>query len=295
MKIRTIVNPVAGKGKSREIISEVRKRLEAAVDEVDLVQTSRPGDGYRLSKEAAREDFDRVVAVGGDGTVREVASGLVGTGIKLAIIPSGMGNDLARSLGIPSDVKKASSLVSAENFRRIDLGQVEEQYFSVLGLGFPVEVMELVNRGGNNILPGPGYFLVSIMRVVFRMKPFGVGLEVDGDGYKGKALAVFVMNPPYTGGGLELSPGARMDDGLLDVVVIGDAGKRELLGQLPRVYRGEHLDHPKVHLFRGKSVRIEAEEELRVELDGDLLAYTPVSAEVVPNALGVVVPDSSRE
>lgn len=295
MKIRTIVNPVAGKGKTRGIISEVKESLEKAVDEVDLVQTSKPGDGYRLSRQAARGDFDRVVAVGGDGTVREVASGLVGTGTKLAIVPSGMGNDLARSLGVPKDVKKASSIVSTENFRRIDLGRVEEQYFSVLGLGFPVEVMELVNRGENNMLPGPGYFLVSIMRVVFRMKPFGVRLEVDGDGYEDRALAVFVMNPPYTGGGLKLSPGARMDDGLLDVVVIGNAGKRELLGQLPRVYRGEHLDHPKVHLFRGKSVRVETEEELRVELDGDLLTDTPVSTEVVPDALGVVVPDSSRE
>ena len=291
MKIRTIVNPVAGRGKASRSLKEIKEVLGELGGSEDIVKTSRPGEGYIMSREAARQGFEKVIAVGGDGTIREVASGLVNTSTKLVIVPSGMGNDLARSLKIPDDLKSAARLAYSEKYQTIDLATDGERYFNVLGVGFPVEVMQLVNKGSISRIPGPGCFLLAIIRVVFRMESYKVKIDLDGKVYRKEALAVFVMNTPYTGGGLKLCPSARMDDGFLDVVVIGTVGRRELLGQIPGVYRGSHVDHPKFHIYRGKSVKIEAQKKSKVMIDGDILSETPVSAEIAPRTLKVAVSD----
>jgi len=240
-----------------------------------------------------------VVVVGGDGTVNEVASGLVGTGAELAVIPRGTGVDFVRTYGIPGKLEDAVGVAVGGKTREIDAGRVgyrqwsgepgEAWFFNVAGVGMSGAVAKRTNES-SKALGGKASYLWSTLAVFARWRNTEVHVRVDGEERTGLMHEVIVANGRYLGGGMLMTPDAEPDDGLFDVLLLGDLTKTDLVKTMPKVYKGTHLPHPKAELLRGAAVSVDAAETLPVQLDGEQPGTTPVRFEVVPRALRLRVP-----
>ena len=240
-----------------------------------------------------------MVAVGGDGTVNEIASGLVGTGSELAVIPRGTGVDFVRTYGIPTRLEDAVRVALEGATREIDAGRVafrawsgepaEAWFVNVAGVGMSGAVAKRTNES-SKALGGKASYLWSTLAVFARWQNTEVRVQVDAEQRSGPMHEVIVANGRYLAGGMKMCPDASPDDGLFDVLVIGDVTKADLVRTLPKIYRGTHLPHPKAELLRGAAVSVESEDTLPIQLDGEQPGTTPVRFEVVPRALRLRVP-----
>lgn len=285
-----IANPRAGHGKGTGNVERLRGAIRRRGLDGRVVVTECPGHATDLARALVDSGEQRIAAMGGDGTIGEVANALIGTDVELAIVSMGTGNDVARSLGLPLNDLAASLLMAFEGEARpVDMGRERERAFlSVLGLGFPAVVAAEANRF--TWLKGPPAFFAAVYKAVHRLRAVPLVIELDELTLEMECAAVMIQNTPYTGGGLLMAPGARVDDGLLDVVVVDDIGKKDLMINFPKVYSGRHLQHPSFSLHRSSRVRITSVERLPKMFDGDLCGWTPVEAEVQRAALRVVRP-----
>ncbi len=252
-----------------------------------------------LARQAAGEGAGLVVAVGGDGTVNEVASGLVGTGTDLAVLPRGTGVDFVRTYRIPKRLEDAVEVALRGETREIDAGRVgfrawsgepaEAWFVNVAGVGMSGAIAKRTNES-SKALGGKTSYLWSTIAVFARWRNTEVQVTVDGEDRSGRMHEVIVANGRYLAGGMMMCPEADPADGLFDVLVIGDITKRDLIQTLPKIYRGTHLPHPKAELLRGAEVAVDAEEPLPIQLDGEQPGTTPVRFEIVPRALRLRVP-----
>lgn len=283
-----IANPRAGHGKGAGNVERLRGAVRRRGLDARIVVTERPGHATEIARGLVEAGERRIAALGGDGTVGEVANALIDTGVELAVLSMGTGNDIARSLGLPlNDLSAALTLAFEGPAHPVDMGAERDRAFlSVLGLGFPAVVAAEANRF--TWLKGPPAFFAAVYKAVFRLRAVPLVIELDDETLELECAAVMVQNTPYTGGGLLMAPGARVDDGRLDVVIVDDIGKRDLMINFPKVYSGRHFEHPSFSLRRSARVRIESREPLPKMFDGDLCGWTPVEAEVRPGALRVV-------
>lgn len=291
MNVSIVVNPVAGSGKAKKIGSPAAKMLEERGCNVEYVISKYPGHPMELSREAFKKGPDLIVAAGGDGTVSEVANSLVGTKTPLGILPFGRGNDISRSLNIPSDLEGAVKNLLSGNIKTIDTGRVKDRYFlGIGGAGFDGEVVNLTNRY-RSLLPSP--FLAYVMGMLVELAVFTpkvISLDIDGNKREFRAYMIMVGNGPQYGGGMKALPGASLVDGELDVCVIKDISKIDFLNTFPKVYTGSHIYHPGVVMLKGKSITLSSESKLFVHADGELLGRLPATFEVMPVRLKVVAP-----
>ena len=268
----------------------------------ETLLSERPGHAIELAEQAARGGASLVVAVGGDGTLNETVNGLVRAGrdAELATIPLGTGMDFGRTYGIPSKFDDAVRVAATGDPRAFDLGRVAyrewsgadgERYFANVGsVGMSAAVARRAN-GMSKALGGRATFFYALTRVFFEWENTIVQVHLDdGTHREGRMHDVVVANGQYHGGAMWLAPQAAPDDGLFDVVLIGDVTKRDFLTTAPKIYRGTYLAHPKVELLRSRSVTVEAPEHLPIELDGEQVGTTPVRFEIVPAAIRVRVP-----
>lgn len=285
-----IANPRAGHGKGAGNLERLRGVVRRRGLDGNVVATDHPGHATELARGLVDAGEHRVAVMGGDGTIGEVANALVGTDVELAIISMGTGNDIARSLKLPLNDLDASLTVAFEgDARRMDVGRERDRAFlSVLGLGFPAVVAAEANRF--TWVKGPPAFFMAVYKAIHRLRPVHLVIEMDDQTLDRECAAVMIQNTPYTGGGLLMAPGARVDDGLLDVVVVEDIGKLSLMINFPKVYSGRHFEHPSFSLHRTSRVRIDSAEPLPKMFDGDLCGWTPVDVRVDPGALRVVEP-----
>jgi diacylglycerol kinase (ATP) len=241
-----------------------------------------------------------VVAVGGDGTVNEVAQGLAGRpGVELAVIARGTGWDFVRTYGIPRRLEDAVAVARDGRSRAIDLGRARyrawdgtegESYFAnIASAGMSGAIAKRANET-SKALGGKASYLWATLAVFARWRNDEVRVTVDAERRVGRMHDVVVANGRYFAGGMMICPEAEPEDGLFDVLLIGDLTKRDLLLTLPKTYRGRHLPHPKAEVLRGASVEIDANEPLPVELDGEQPGTTPVRFEIVPQSLRLRVP-----
>ena len=289
MQTKIVVNPVAGRGSSLKALSTVKKHLGDSKLEYEIIKTDFPGHATELAGKLESPDV-RVVAMGGDGTVREVLNGIKSPDTPVGIIPAGMGNDLARSLGIPTDVRAATKSLTNSATRKIDLGVERGKFFNVMGVGFPAHVVERINRYKKGPVRGPLIYLLGLLSSVGDLTNYEFQLKLDGESCDQEANAIFVTNSRFTAGGLELVPHAKLDDGLLDVAIISGAGRVELLMALKQAYRGAHVNHPKIEFLRAKKVRIESRARLVKMFDGELEGTTPAELEIAPGVRSIIVP-----
>jgi diacylglycerol kinase (ATP) len=249
-----------------------------------------------LGQAAANAGDSLLVVIGGDGTVNEVANGSAGTGAELAVLPCGTGQDFGRTHGIPSSFDDAVRVALGGERRTIDLGRVELQsgtsrLFANVG---SVGMSGAVARRANSMTKrfgGRATFFYALTREFLAWQNTHVVVELD-DGVRreGPMHDVIVANGRYHGGGMKLAPDAGQDDGVFDVVTIGDISKFDFITTAPKLYSGRYLSHPKVEHLRSSAVAISANEPLPLEVDGEPIGTTPARFEVVPSALRLRVP-----
>jgi YegS/Rv2252/BmrU family lipid kinase len=270
-------------------------RAEALGLSGDALLSERPGQLGQLAAQAADDGASVVVAVGGDGTVNEIVQGLAGRdGVELAVIPRGTGWDFVRTYGIPRDLDGAIAVARNGRARQIDVGRAAygegQSYFAnIASAGMSGAIAKRANET-SKALGGKVSYAWATLTVFARWRNDEVRVSVDGEQREGRMHDVVVANGRYFGGGMMICPHAEPDDGLFDVLTIGDLTKRDLLLTLPKTYKGRHLPHPKAELLRGARVEIDAPRPLPVELDGEQPGTTPVVFEVVPKALRLRVP-----
>jgi len=297
-----LVNPVSDNGATGKRWPELAHRAAQLGLTGETLFSEKPGHLIELAEQAARQGADLVVAVGGDGTLNETVNGLMraGTQTELATIPLGTGMDFVRTYGIPTKFEAAARTAVEGVARTIDVGRVSyrewsgadgERYFANVGsVGMSAAVAQRAN-GMSKVLGGRVTFFYALTRVFFEWQNTEVTVELaDGSRREGRMHDVIVANGQWHGGAMWLAPEARPDDGVFDVVLIGDVTKRDFVTTSPKLYKGTYLAHPKIDLLRSSAVGVDALERLPIELDGEQVGTTPARFEVVPAALRVRVP-----
>jgi YegS/Rv2252/BmrU family lipid kinase len=293
-----ILNPRAAGGAAERRFARIEGPLRAALGPCEVERTRGPRDAERLAREAARAGVERIVVAGGDGTVGEVVTGLLSAGAsaQLGLLPLGTGLDFARSAGVPRSLAGALAALGEGALRRVDAGRIQfrdprgkEQrvgFANVASFGVSGLVVELVNRAPKQ-LGGRISFLIGTLRALLRFRCRPVTLRLDGATiFSGPLVLCAAANGGWFGGGMHVAPDARIDDGLLDVVVVGELSAARLAAKLPSLYRGRHLGDPAVAHFRGRLLEADAEPgAIPLEVDGDPLGTLPARIELLPGAL----------
>jgi YegS/Rv2252/BmrU family lipid kinase len=259
--------------------------------------TTGPGDGTRLTRTAVGEGYRTFVAVGGDGTVHEVVNGLfdgtaVTRGSRLAIVPAGTGMDFARNTGLKRGVAEAARRIAHGREQVLDLGFVPSQrrvFVNFMETGLGAAVVSRAARMSDS-WPGRASFFVSALGAAMREENSLVEVVVDDQMlYRGPAVSVVAANGRYFGGGMKIAPNATMDDGFLDVLVLGNFGRLELVRQVWKIYPGVHIYHDKVLHTRGRQARVESRSSGLLDLDGELVGTPNSTVTLLPGALTVLL------
>ncbi|MFM9367806.1 diacylglycerol kinase [Streptomyces sp. Da 82-17] len=291
-EITLFVNPTAGRGRGAHAAQPAASALRAAGFSVRTVVGDGPDDALRRAREAVDAGTGALVAVGGDGMAGLALQAVAGTRTPLGVVAVGTGNDFARTLGLPVRAPEAAGRLTAEALKRsrirdVDLGRVDGRWFgTVLASGFDSRVND---RGNRMRLPGGRFkYDLAILAELAAFKPLPYRIRLDdGPVLEVDATLVAVGNGSSYGGGMRICAGARPDDGLFDVTVVGDCSRATLLRVFPRVYKGTHLDHPKVTVHRAAKISIDAP-DITGYADGEPLGPLPLTAECVPGAVRVL-------
>jgi diacylglycerol kinase (ATP) len=287
-----VCNPVARGGRAARALPGVLDRLRSVGVEADAHRTVSLDDARTVACGAAGT-VDVVVAMGGDGLVGACAAGLATAGpaarAALAVAPAGAGNDAARTLGVPpGDPVAAAALLPTLVRRPADLARVgDRHYLNVAGAGFDSEVNRVANERLGRA-PARVRYVGAVLAELALHRPASFSLTLDGERCEARAWFVVVANGPSYGGGMRIAPAARIDDGLLDVVVAGAISRVGFLANLPKVYSGRHVDHPTVSVHRASKVEVTADRPLWVYADGERHGLLPAVFEACPAAIAVL-------
>lgn len=289
-KLLFIINPVAGRARSKELIGLIEKEMQNYPEDFSIQVTKGPEDAIDL---VCQSQTDRVIAVGGDGTVTEVAKGISKRGYgTLGIIPAGTGNDFIRSLDISKDPKIALETVIKGKTKSIDIGLANGHRFLNIGsIGLDAEVVQRAQKV-KKTSKSPLSYIVSVFLTLVKYKNKEVTLVIDGKSLE-KSLVLFAIgNGRYYGGGLQMIPGAKLDDGLLHICLVENIGKLRILTIFPELFKGRHTRHKKYTAsFQAKSVKLLSREELYMNLDGDIFqAGKEIDFSLAEEKLNILVP-----
>lgn len=295
MKIVFVLNPIAGGGKvAGQIVAEIHELFRDAGITYEITPTQKKGDGVALAQQAAEAGCDMVAAIGGDGTVNEVATGLVGTTTCLSIIPVGSGNGLARGLRIPLDYRDACRLIIEGEPMPIDVGRVCERYFfATSGVGFDAHVGKVYNEQPGHRRGMLPYFQFAVTEF-FNYTPQEVSLTLNGQTTRYTPLILTVANVEQYGGGAIIAPGARPDDGLFDVVIVPPTHPVHIVTHLPKLFNGTVTAFPNFESHKTQALKITRATPGPVHVDGEaFLAGEEIEYTLLPQALRVRVPAAS--
>ena len=289
-----IANPRSGRGRVEAALPEIERILQDQGLAYRVVRTTHPGHATQAARDALRAGERYLVAAGGDGTVHEVANGMIEDGRPLAadavlgVVAAGSGCDFARSFGLPGDAVQAAHHLAGDRVRPIDVGSITcadgtTRYFvniAEAGLGGAV-----VARAArlSPLLRGARY-ACGFWLTLPGFRPATVRLDADGQAFEWRAFNVVVANCRFYGGGMQISPKSQPDDGTLDVLVM-TGPKSDAFTTIPKVYKGTHLPHRNIAELPAVSLRIEADPPFPVEADGETLGTTPASFGIIPSAI----------
>lgn len=288
-----ILNPNSGKGRGRRLEPQIRKVFRPQGAEFGL--TTRAGDEERLAAAAIADGFDRIVAVGGDGTTSNIGHAIMESGrpVSLGLVPGGTGCDLARSLDIPqNDLRRCAEIIAAGQTRSIDVGKVEDRHFlNIAGFGFDIAVLERSFRV--KWLRGELLYLYCALLEMKTYPGFGLRSVLDDrPGPSGTHMMVIVANAKKFGGGFAIAPEASLDDGEVDIVTFGDLGFFARLKAMGALIKGRHNGLPGISTTRARRAVFEFSAPPSFETDGEWRQAKTASLaiETLPRALRVLVP-----
>ncbi len=294
MTLSVIVNPAAGGGRAGRALDGVRDALERLGLEY-RIQATRSLDDARELARAAGAAGETAVAFGGDGLIGAVAGALRGCDGVLGVLPGGRGNDFARALRIPLDPRAACTILATGTIRSLDLGEVNGHPFvGIASCGVDADANRIANR--THHVHGKLVYSYAALRALAQWRAAAFTITLDGGRpHTITGYTIAVANSSSFGGGMRLAPAARLDDGLLEVVVIAQMSKLRFLRLLPTVFWGGHVHHAGVEILQGRTIEIAASRPLEIYADGDPIAHLPASVRVLAGAVRAVVPASPVE
>jgi YegS/Rv2252/BmrU family lipid kinase len=294
-----LVNPASGNGSTGKRWPKLEARAAELGLEGEVVMSERPGQLIELARDAAVEPGTLLVVVGGDGTLNEVVNGAGESGAEIAILPAGTGQDFGRTYGIPTAFDDAVRTALGGQTRSVDLGRVtfrapdgaegSRLFANVGSAGMSGAVARRAN-GMSKALGGRITFFTALTREFVAWKNNETTVTFDSGERRALLHDVIVANGRWHGGGMKLAPDAEPDDGLFDVVLIGDVTKLDFLTTAPKLYSGRHVTHPRVEVVRSATVAVDAAAPLLLEVEGEPVGTTPARFEVLPGALRLRVP-----
>jgi diacylglycerol kinase (ATP) len=293
MRIPLIINPEAGRGTGRELGPAIGRYLAELGVPTRILNSAARGDVQAKMQAALAEKPPLVVAAGGDGTVHEAVNGWLkaGGGVPLGIVPVGTGNDFMKMLDMSDDWREACWRIARRETRKVDVGRCNDYYFANgLGIGFDAQVALEANK--IQWIKGNAVYGVALAKtLLLRHSTPLVRVSYAGESFETDITLLTVNNGRVEGGSFIMAPDAEIDDGLLDVVVAQGMGRIGILGLVPQVLKGEHLDHPRVITFRTDKLTVESDEPLPVHADGELhyTGPTKLDIELLPRRLEVIV------
>jgi diacylglycerol kinase (ATP) len=296
-----IVNPASANGRTGRQWAANETLLRNILPPFENWPTTYPGHARELAQKAVDLGFSTIAVHGGDGTFNEVVNGVINrdsTQVPLVFLPSGTGADLVRTLGISHSLSDAAHQAREGSIRSIDIGEVKftdlegrpnQRYFvNVTDVGFGGDLVRYVNSHSKR-LGGKFSFLKGAMITLFQYKNKKVHIRVDGQkDLEERVSSIVLANGQYFGGGMWVAPDARVDDGFLNLVIIGDISITEALPNFTRLYRGTAAEHPKVKAFPVQSLELTSEEEVFIDLDGELVGRLPAQFQILPQRLSVI-------
>lgn len=300
-----VVNPASCGGRTGRDWPSIEPRLRRVGLQFDVTFTSRPAEATDLVRQEVKAGRPVLVAVGGDGTINEVANGFfergeaLPTASSLGVLPIGTGGDFRRTFRLPADLEEAAAVLVARRSRRIDAGRVActlpdgrgtvRHFVNIADAGIGGEVVERVNSG-RRLINGEVTFLLASALTLLRWRNKPMRVVIDDEVRELVAQQVVVANGQYFGGGMRVAPRAVPDDGLLDVVVAGDLRMLDNVRGMGHLRRGTHLDRgdPRISHRRARRVEVSSPETVRLDVDGEQPGLLPALFEVMPSALDLV-------
>jgi YegS/Rv2252/BmrU family lipid kinase len=283
-----LVNPASAHGRTLKLLPAVEQELDQRRIAFRVERTRGLEDGADRALRAV-EAGEIPVVISGDGLIGAVGGAMAGSETPLGIVPGGRGNDLARVLGIPDDPVGAVAVLAAGETRRIDVGEANgKRFLGIVSVGFDSEANRLANE--TSFMRGNLVYAYAALR-----KPGRFTLRVGDERLRFTGYSVSVANSRAFGGGMYIAPGAELDDGEFDIVTVGEVGKLRFVGNLPKVFKGTHVDEDEVQVFRASHLELSASRPFPVYADGEHITELPASLRILPRALGVLAPPVSGD
>ena len=301
MRIKIILNPYANRWGAKARIPDIENALKKANVDYDLVTTTAARDGTEFAKTAVSEQYDAVIAAGGDGTISEVANGLI-TAVPddqpttpLGILPIGSANDLAKMMGLPLTLPEAINVIVQGHTHPFDVGQIQydgKTHFFDNNSAIAMEPMITLEHMKIQRVSGEARYYLAILRGVIKLKAWQMSIQWDDGEYVGPTYLLSVCNGPRTGG-MMIAPGALMDDGYFDIVLAPEIPKRDVISFLLKLTKGTHIEKEPVTFVRTKSLQITSEPGTPLHADGEILseAAKEISYNIMPQKLTMLVPE----
>jgi YegS/Rv2252/BmrU family lipid kinase len=244
---------------------------------------------------ASAQGFDAVLLLGGDGTVHDALPAILSANIPFGYLPGGRGNDFVRNIGFTADLRKSCRIPSNPLFHQLDLPIINQTPFiSTAYVGFDAEVNRLANDK-KGYFDGKLGYTICVLKALKNFKPFEIEMTIDGHRFRERVMLVTIANGPYYGGGMKIAPQAIMDDGVLDICIVKEISKLELLRQFPKVFNGTHITHPKIIMTSGKKIKITSDESREIFSDGEYVGILPAECTIGSQSLRVLFPFEKKE
>ncbi|MDQ1148461.1 diacylglycerol/lipid kinase family protein [Sphingobacterium zeae] len=286
-QILFVINPISGGKHKTSFKKQVLDVLDLQKFDPTFQQTARPNHAYEIGLKAIEEGYDAVIAVGGDGTINELGSALVGSGIPLGIIPEGSGNGLALYLGVPMNEAAAIRRINRFESIEVDCGVINERrFFNIAGLGFDASVSE--NFANENIR-GPLGYMKSVFNVLSKYQPAHYKLTIDGKVYERQAFMISVANSPQYGNNAYIAPQASVNDGILDVCIVHKFPLYILPKMIFHLFNKSADQSNYVEIIPGKNIQIEVDKISPVHVDGEPIELgDKLDISIMPKALKII-------
>jgi YegS/Rv2252/BmrU family lipid kinase len=292
MPLTLLVNPHSAHGRTLKLLPKVEQELDARRIPFRVERTRGLKDGVERALRAV-EAAEVPVVISGDGLLGAIGGAMAGSETPLGIVPGGRGNDLARILGIPDDPAAAVAVIAAGESRRIDVGEANgKRFLGIVSIGFDSEANRIANE--TNFLRGNLVYASAALRTLLTWKPGRFTVRAGEERVRFTGYSVAVANNSAFGGGMLIAPDAELDDGEFDIVTVGEVGKLRFLSNLPKVFKGTHVDEDEVRVFRAAQLELTASRPFPVFADGEHLTDLPASLRVLPRALSVLVPPAAE-
>lgn len=286
--LAVLVNPSSGGGRTKTLLPRFADQLDKRHLVFRVERTRSAEHAVDLALQAA-DAGELPVVMSGDGLVGIVGGALAGGDVPLGILPAGRGNDLARVLDIPSEPAEAVSVIGSWHARTIDVGEANgKRFLGIASAGFDSECNRIANE--SKLIRGRLVYAYSVPRALAAWKPARFTLRIGEESMRFTGWSVAAANSRAFGGGMFIAPNASLDDGEFDVVMIGETGKFRYLSNLPKVFKGTHVDNEEVRVLRAARLELSASRPFAVYADGEHLTDLPASLRVLPRALSVVAP-----